>query len=110
MKILFKTIATISLLMLTNPALASLKTYKTSIINHTFEPATIEVPANQRFQLIVKNEDETLEEFESHDLRKEKLVGGKKSIKMNIKALKPGKYTFFGEFHPKTAQGTIIAK
>lgn len=109
MKILLRTIAAFSFLILSNPALA-LETYTTKIINHKFEPATIEVPANQKFRLIVKNEDKTLEEFESHDLRKEKLVGGQKSIKLNIKALKPGKYNFFGEFHPKTAQGTIIVK
>lgn len=110
MKNLLKIITSISIILISSQAFAQEKIFTTTIKNHKFEPASIEVPANTKFQLIVKNADKTLEEFESHDLRKEKLVGGGKSIKLKMKALKPGKYLFFGEFHPKTAQGMIIAK
>lgn len=84
--------------------------FKTTIKNHRFEPAVINVPASQDFELEVYNDDKTAEEFESHDLKKEKIVGPKKTIKMKISALKPGTYIFFGEFNESTAQGKIIAE
>lgn len=80
------------------------------IKDHKFEPAEIEVPANIDFKLIVENTDKTLEEFESVDLKKEKLVGAGKKITIPVKALKPGEYKFFGDFHQKTAQGKIVVK
>ena len=80
------------------------------IKDNKFFPETVEVPANKDFTLIVRNLDKTLEEFESHELRQEKMVKGGKEIQMKIKSLKPGEYKFFGEFHPKTAQGRLVAK
>jgi plastocyanin len=80
------------------------------IKDHKFEPAEIIVPANQDFKLIIDNTDKTLEEFESIDLKKEKLVGAGKKITIPVSALKAGEYKFFGDFHQKTAQGKIIAK
>ena len=75
-----------------------------------FVPDTLEVPVGKDFKLIVKNLDKTIEEFESTDLKKEKLVKGGKEIVLRISALKAGEYKFFGEFHPRTAQGRIVAK
>ncbi len=64
-------------------------------------------PAGERLQIVVKNEDKTPAEFESHDLRVEKIVtpGGK--ITVTVGPLKPGTYKFFDEYHPDTAQGTL---
>ncbi|HEX7929134.1 MAG TPA: cupredoxin domain-containing protein [bacterium] len=81
-----------------------------TIKDHKFEPATIEAPAGQKFKLIVKNADTTAEEFESHDLKREKVIPGGSEITLNMGPLKPGTYTFFGEFNPKTAQGKLIVK
>ncbi len=89
---------------------AAEKEYLVQIKNHKFEPATISVTANEKFKLIIENTDKTLEEFESNDLKKEKLVGAGKKIVIPIQALKAGEYKFFGDFHQKTAQGKIIAK
>ena len=44
------------------------------IRNHRFEPAELKVAANQRVKLTVHNQDDTPEEFESHQLNREKLV------------------------------------
>ena len=110
MKNSLKLILTLSFIFSASSAFAKLPEYTTTIKNHRFEPASIEVPAGKKFKLIVKNLDKTLEEFESHDLRKEKIVSGGKQIKMIIKPLKPGTYKFEGEFHAKTAQGVLIAK
>ena len=80
------------------------------IKNHRFEPAEIKVPAGQRVKLVVHNQDKTPEEFESHDLNREKIVppGAKASI--FIGPLKPGRYTFVGEYNEATAKGVVIAE
>jgi hypothetical protein len=80
------------------------------IKDHKFVPAQLVVPANTKFKLIVVNEDPTPEEFESHELNREKIVTGKGKIIVFLGPLKPGRYPFFGEFHMDTAQGALIAK
>jgi high-affinity iron transporter len=78
--------------------------------NHRFEPARIEVPAHQKFKLLVKNTDDTADEFESVELNREKLVGPGQTITVFLGPLDPGEYKFFGDFHQDTAQGIMIAK
>jgi plastocyanin len=75
-----------------------------------FEPSVIEVPAGKRFRIEIVNEGKTAIEFESRDLKQEKVVppGGKATVTIN--ALKAGEYRFFDEFHEKTGQGRIVAK
>ena len=85
-------------------------TYTLVIKDHRFQPAEIEIPAGQKIALIVKNDDPTPEEFESTELRREKVVPGGEQITIYIGPLKPGRYEFFGDFNPKTARGHIIAK
>jgi hypothetical protein len=105
---------TLALIFLASPSLAQKSSqereFLVQIKNHQFEPAIIEVSADQKFKLIVENLDKTLEEFESNDLKKEKLVGGGKKITIIAGPLKSGEYKFFGDFHQKTAQGKIIVK
>jgi sulfur transfer protein SufE len=104
-------LAALILIFLASTGFAEEKEYLVQIREHHFYPDIIQVPANQKFKLLIENLDKTLEEFESHDLKKEKLVGGSgKKITIVIDALKPGEYRFFGDFHQKTAQGRIIAK
>ena len=78
--------------------------------NHRFEPDRIQVPANTKFQLHVKNTDDTADEFESVDLNREKLVTPGQSITVFLGPLSPGEYKFFGDFHQDTAQGVLVAK
>src|SRR4051812_43817796 len=75
-----------------------------------FTPETIEVPAGKKFKLVVKNEGPGPEEFESHELKREKVVPEGKSVDIILGPLKPGTYGFFGEYHAKTAKGQIVAK
>ena len=84
--------------------------YMLVIKDHQFQPTEIEVPAGQKLALLVKNNDTTPEEFESTELRREKVVAGGEQITVYIGPLKPGTYEFFGDFNPKTARGHIIAK
>ena len=85
-------------------------TYTLTIKDHRFEPAQLEVPAGKKLKLVVKNLDATPEEFESHDLKREKVIAGKGQATILIGPLKPGAYKFVGEYHENTAQGQIIAK
>ncbi|MEJ6022008.1 cupredoxin domain-containing protein [Ramlibacter sp. PS4R-6] len=80
------------------------------IKNHRFEPAEVKVKAGQKIKLVVHNQDSTPEEFESHSLKREKVIPGGQKATILIGPLKPGRYTFFGEFHEKTAQGVVIAE
>src|SRR5215468_4523949 len=84
--------------------------YTLTIKDHKFQPTEIEIPANRKVSLIVKNEDTTPEEFESHELKREKVIPGGQQATIAIGPLKPGRYEFFGEFNPKTARGHIVAK
>jgi hypothetical protein len=91
-------------------AMAEVKEYTLTLRNHKFVPAQLTIPANTKVKLLIVNEDATPEEFESHELNREKIVTGKGRISVFIGPLKPGKYPFFGEFHMDTAQGVLIAK
>ncbi len=84
--------------------------FKLTIENHTFEPAELVVPAGRKIKLSVENRDPTPEEFESHSLNREKIIAGKSTATIFIGPLKPGSYAFVGEYHEKTAKGTIVAK
>jgi len=63
-------------------------------------------PGRSKDALIVKNDDPTPEEFESTELRREKVVPGGQQVTVYIGPLKPGRYEFFGDFNPKTARVT----
>ncbi|MGH1456229.1 MAG: DUF6746 family protein [Alphaproteobacteria bacterium] len=84
--------------------------YEIVIKDHKFSPEEIIVPAGQKVKLIIDNQDPTPEEFESHDMNREKVIGGGKKATIFIGPLKPGKYHFFGEFNMDTANGYVIAK
>ena len=73
-------------------------------------PETIEVPANTRFRLQVKNEGPGAAEFESLELRKELVLAPGVTRALVFHPMKPGSYKFFDEFHQETAQGRIVAK
>ena len=84
--------------------------FNLTIKNHKFEPSEIVVPANTKVKLVVKNMDDTAEEFESEELDREKIVAAGSTVVIFIGPLKPGVYPFVGEFNPDTAKGQITAK
>ena len=80
------------------------------IEKNRFQPDEIRVKAGTPFVLVVTNKDVTPEEFESKELRIEKVIPGGKTLKIRVRALKAGTYPFVGEYHEKTAKGRIIAE
>jgi plastocyanin len=81
-----------------------------AIEKHEFSPAEIRVKASAPFVLVITNKDATAEEFESKDLRVEKVIPGNKTVRLRLPGLKAGTYPFVGEFHQATAKGRIIAE
>lgn len=101
--------ASLSLALLTHAAAADPEVMLV-IKNHRFEPAEIKVAAGQRVKVLVHNQDSTSEEFDSHDLNREKLVPPGAKVTIFIGPLKPGRYAFIGEYHEATAKGVVIAE
>jgi uncharacterized cupredoxin-like copper-binding protein len=81
-----------------------------TIENNRFSPDEVKVKAGAPFVLVVTNKDKTPEEFESKELRIEKVVPPGKTLRINVRALKPGTYPFIGDYHQQTAKGRIVAE
>jgi plastocyanin len=81
-----------------------------TIRDHKFEPAELTVPVGAKIKLSIENHDATPEEFESHELNREKVVVGNGTITVFVGPLDAGRYPFFGDFHQETAQGVLVAK
>ncbi len=106
----FRPVFVFALLSLLAAPLIAEESFTLTIKDHQYQPAELQVPAKQKFKLVVKNEDATPEEFESKPLKREKIVKGGSQIIMNLGPLEPGTYEFVGEFHEDTAKGTLIAR
>ncbi len=73
-------------------------------------PSTLTVPANTRIRIEVHNSGSSPAEFESTQLRKEKVLApGAKSVVV-IARLRPGQYSFFDDFHLDHPRGIVIAE
>ena len=99
-----------AILAVAGPALADASGAVTlTLKNHRFTPATFTVPAGQRVSVTLINQDAATEEFDSHDLRLEEVVTPMGRIRFDIGPLQAGQYSFMGEFHAATAQGSVTA-
>src|SRR3954454_9655110 len=80
-----------------------------SIKNHRFQPAEISAPAGKPITLVIKILDATPAEFESVSLRVEKVIAANSEGVVNIRALQPGRYNFFDDFHQE-AKGVLVVQ
>jgi plastocyanin len=103
-------LALICLVLSVSVALAQDLEIPLTIEKNRFQPTEIRVKAGTPFVLVVTNKDATPEEFESKELRIEKVIPGGKTMKIRVRALKPGSYPFVGEYHEVTAKGRIVAE
>jgi hypothetical protein len=80
-----------------------------TVKDHHFAPAEAHAPANRPLSIKVKNLDAAAMEFESVSLRVEKIVpaGGEGAV--HVRALAPGRYEFFDDFHQET-RGTLVVQ
>ena len=104
-----KAFVVFSALLIAAPALADMQ-IPVTLKNHKFSPSVIKVKANQPSVIVLSNEDDTADEFDSSSLKVEKVVPGHQKGNVRLRALAPGKYPFMGEYHAATAQGIVIAE
>lgn len=95
-------------MMMAEAAYADMLQLKLQLKDHLFSPTTLYVPAGEKIKLVIDNQDNTPEEFESFSLNREKVILGQKKAVVFIGPLEPGEHPFFGEYHPDSARGVII--
>ena len=78
--------------------------------DHRFAPAEPTAPAGKPITIEVTNQDPTPAEVESKALRFEKLVPGGGKITLQVRALSPGRYRFFDDYHESTTEGFLVIK
>src|SRR5689334_20773656 len=88
------------LLMLALPAAAQTPPITITVRDNQFVPAEVSVPANVKAELVIRNEQKTPAEIESHALHREKVIPPGGSASIFVGPLKPGRYEFFDDFHP----------
>lgn len=108
-KIIRNTLATLALLTSAGLYADDIKVFNLSCNDGVFTPASLTVPADTKFKLVVTNDGKSAEEFESIELNQEKIIAPGKKATMFIGPLPKGTYTFIGEFHPPS-KGVIIAQ
>jgi Cupredoxin-like domain len=86
-----------------------LPTFALEMADGKLNPAQIEVPAGKRVKIAIRNTGKGAAEFESVELRKEKVLAPGAESFVVIAPLSPGQYKFFDDFH-QSAQGVIVAK
>lgn len=84
--------------------------YVITVKDNKFSPQELVIPADQKVKITVKNLDSTPVEFESKDLKREKVVKANNEIVISVGPLKAGSYGYVDEFHEDTTKGTIVVK
>jgi len=85
-------------------------TFVIDLKDGTIAPSTLEVPANSPLRLELRNSGSGPAEFESIELRKEKVLAPGATSFVVIRRLDPGEYRFFDDFHPDMPPATVVAK
>jgi len=78
--------------------------------DHVFTPNEIVIPANKKVRIVIDNRDKTAEEFDSFDLNRERVLFGKRQTTIFVGPLPPGRYEYFGEYHPNSARGVVLVE
>jgi plastocyanin len=80
-----------------------------TIKDRQFVPAEVTVPAGAKVELKIRNEQTAAAEFESHQMRREKVIPPGGTVSVFIGPLNPGRYEFFDDFNPKN-RGVVVVK
>ncbi|HEX3884845.1 MAG TPA: cupredoxin domain-containing protein [Stellaceae bacterium] len=77
--------------------------------DHEFTPHDVPVQAGVKIELLVRNQQTAVAEFESSSLHREKIVQPGSQISVFVGPLDPGRYEFFDDFHNAT-RGFLVAR
>jgi heme/copper-type cytochrome/quinol oxidase subunit 2 len=99
----------LSVPVLSVPVLGQTPAFSISIRDNAFDPPELSVPAGQKIELHITNERAAASEFESAELRREKVVTPGQQVTVYVGPLRPGTYEFFDDFNPQT-RGHLIAR
>jgi len=100
----------LSIAPLASPSVRADDPYEITLKGKAFSPDQLKVHAGKTFFIKIKNENDAPAEFESKDLKTEKIVTGHSDILARVKALKPGTYVFFDDYHADETRGIITAE
>ena len=92
-----------------DPRYTKLKTYLVEMKDGVLTPAELVVPEKTKFRLVVRNLGNKPAEFESNQLRQEKVLFMNAETTLVIIPLDAGTYDYFDDFAP-TTHGKIIVK
>jgi Cupredoxin-like domain len=79
------------------PAISAEPEFVIQIKNHQFIPSELHIPMGVKVQIVLDNQDDTPEEFESYSLNREKHVPPKSRVTLFIGPLTAGRYVYQGE-------------
>ena len=79
------------------PAFAAEPEFVILIKNHQFIPAELIIPTGEKVRIVLDNQDDTPEEFESYSLNREKHVPAHSRVTLYIGPLSAGRYIYQGE-------------
>ena len=85
-------------------------TFRIEFRDGAISPLELAVPADTRFRIELVNLGTTPVEFESIQLRKEKVIGPGNATVMVIRRLDPGTYDFFDDFHLDAPHAVLVAQ
>ena len=97
-------------LALATPALAEDTAVKLILKDHKFVPHDPSASAGKPIAIEVTNQDKTPSEFESKTLRVEKVVPAGGTITVRVRALTPGRYRFYDDYHEDTTEGFLVVQ
>ena len=92
-----------------DPKYKKLTTYLVEMKDGNLMPAELVVPAKTKFRILVRNIGSKPAEFESNQLRQEKVLFMGAEINLVITPLDVGTYDYYDDFAPKT-HGNITVK
>jgi hypothetical protein len=90
------------------PAAAQDTTLQVTVQNRQFSPSELRAPANKPLTIVIKNNDAAAIEFESVSLRVEKVIPARSQGTVRVRALSPGRYEFFDDFHQSTRGALVV--
>jgi hypothetical protein len=71
--------------------------YIIRILHHQFVPAELHIPKGIKVRIVLDNQDDAAEEFDSHSLNREKHLPPKSQATIFIGPLAPGRYVYESE-------------